>query len=66
MLFTSLKVLKNSFCISKKGAIELDELGKLIIGLVLFIILIYIVSVLVGGEIGSQKEEVTGVFSSLG
>jgi len=44
----------------------MDELGKLIIGVILFIILIYIVSVMIGGEIGSQKDEVTDVFSNIG
>ncbi len=66
MIITSLKCLKNCFSKNKKGGIEMDELGKLIIGLVLFIILIYIVSVLIGGELGSQKGEVTDVFSSIG
>lgn len=66
MLFTSLKCLKNTFSKNKKGALEMDELGKLIIGVILFIILIYIVSVLIGGEIGSQKDEVTDVFSNIG
>lgn len=68
MLFTSLKVLKNynSLRKSKSGALEMDELGKLIIGVILFIILIYIVSVMIGGEIGSQKDEVTDVFSNIG
>jgi hypothetical protein len=66
MIITSLKVLKNSFSISKKGAIEMDELGKLIIGLVLFLVLIYIVSVMIGGEVGSQQEEVEDIFSNIG
>jgi hypothetical protein len=65
-MLLSLKVIKNSFYNSKKGALEMDELGKLIIGLILFIILIYIVSLMIGGEIGAQKEEVTDVFSSIG
>lgn len=65
-MLLSLKILKSSIYNSKKGAIEMDELGKLIIGLVLFLLLIYIVSVLIGGEIGAQKDEVSDVFSNLG
>jgi hypothetical protein len=68
MIITSLRVLKdyNSLRRNKKGALEMDELGKLILGLILFIILIYIVSIIIGGEIGAQKDDVTDVFSSIG
>jgi hypothetical protein len=38
MIITSLRVLKdyNSLRKNKKGALEMDELGKLILGLILF------------------------------
>lgn len=51
---------------SKKGSIELDQLGKLIIGLVLFLILIYIVTVILGGELGSQGTEIKDVVTNIG
>lgn len=50
---------------NKKGDLELDQLGKLIIGVILFIILIYIVTVVIGGEIGNQTGEVGDVIGGL-
>ncbi|NQZ84742.1 MAG: hypothetical protein HRU03_03405 [Nanoarchaeales archaeon] len=68
MIITSLKVLKDYNCLKKNkcGAIEMDELGRLIIGLVFFIVLIYIVTVIIGGDIKSQEEDIGDVFSTLG
>ena len=50
---------------NNKGGIELDELGKLIIGVIIFIILIYIVTIVIGGEMSSGTEEVGDVFNSI-
>ena len=46
----------------KKGAIEMDELAKLIIGIILLIILIVIVTVVIRGELGIQGEEIKEIF----
>ena len=46
----------------KKGAIEMDELAKLIIGIILLIILIVIVTVVIRGELGFQADEIKSVF----
>ncbi len=68
MIVKSVLCFKNYFNLknSKKVGIEMDELGKLIVGLVLFIVLIYIVSVMIGGELSAQKDDVTDVFSTIG
>ena len=55
----SIIIIKNNFFKkNKSGALELDELGKLIIGVILFIILIYIVTVVIGGEFTAPKEDI--------
>ena len=46
----------------KKGAIEMDELAKLIIGIILLIILIVIVTVIIRGELGIQGDEIKEIF----
>lgn len=50
---------------NNKGGIELDELGKLILGVIIFIILIYIVTIVIGGEMSSGQEEVGDVFNAI-
>ena len=47
---------------NKSGALEFDELGKLIIGLILLIILIIIVTVVIRGELLIQGEEAKSIF----
>jgi len=51
---------------AKNGDIEFDQLGMLILGLILFIILIYIVTVVIGGEMGNQTTEVKDVLTNIG
>ena len=46
----------------KKGAIEFDELAKLIIGIILLIILIVIVTVVIRGEFVIQADEIKEIF----
>lgn len=55
------KALKDN----KAGDLEFDELGKLILGLTLLIILIVIVTVVIKGELDTQGEDVKGVFDML-
>ncbi len=52
--------------LSKKGDLEMDELGKLLIALALLIVLIVIVTIYIGGEFSNQEDKVKGVFSILG
>lgn len=47
---------------NKKGDLELDELGKLILGGILLLLLIYIITVFLKGEFGSQKDDVKSIF----
>lgn len=47
---------------NKKAALEMDQLGKLLIGLALLIVLIVIVTVYVGGEFSNQSDKVSSVF----
>lgn len=49
----------------KRGDIELDQLGKLVIALVFLLVLIFIVTIIIGGEFGNQEDEIEGVFSIL-
>lgn len=49
---------------NKKADIELDQLGKLIIGIIVFIILLYFVSVFIGGKITQEDEAISGIFRS--
>lgn len=46
----------------KKGDIEMDQLGKIIIVLVFLIILIYIVSIVIRGELDDQGEKARDAF----
>jgi t-SNARE complex subunit (syntaxin) len=50
----------------KKADLELDELGKLIIGLVLLIVLIVIVTVVIKTELFNSGDKVLDVFSIFG
>ncbi len=47
---------------NKKGDLEIDEIGKLIIGLVLLIVLIAIVTIYIGGDLSDQSDSVVGAF----
>lgn len=47
----------------KKGDLEFDELGKLILGLVLLIVLIVIVTVVIKGELWKGGEKIGDAFS---
>ena len=57
--------MKSIFKINKKGDLELDELGKLILGLILLIILIVIVMVYIKNDMSSQADNVKSIFSNL-
>jgi len=46
----------------KKGGIEMDQIGYLILGLILLIILIYIISSVISPELDSQGNKVKGIF----
>ena len=48
--------------LTRKADLELDELGKLIIGLVLLIVLIVIITVVIKGELFGAGDRVLGVF----
>jgi len=48
---------------NKKGDLEIDELGKLILGLVLLIVLIIIISVYINGEFINQEKSVNSIFN---
>lgn len=48
---------------NSKGDLELDELGKLLIGLVLLIVLVVIVTVYIGGEFGNQGDKIKDAFN---
>lgn len=48
---------------SKKGDLELDELGKLILGGILLLILIFIVAYVIKGEFGEQDGNIKGIFN---
>ena len=47
---------------NKIASIEMDQVGYIILGLVLLLVLIYIVTVVLGGEIDDQGEKVSGIF----
>lgn len=44
--------------VSKKGDLEWDQIGKVIIALVALIILIYIITQVIGGELGNQGDKI--------
>lgn len=50
---------------NRKADLELDELGKLILGLILLVVLIVIVTVYIRGEFSNQGDSVKGVFETL-
>ena len=59
--------LKNkSLLKDKRGDLELDELGKVILGLIVLLILIVIVTVVIRGEFSSQEDKVEGMFDIFG
>lgn len=60
--FFKLWFLNRRLLKEKKGDLELDQLGKLIIGLVIFLILLYFVAVFLGGKITDQEDDITGIF----
>lgn len=64
--FFKLWFLNRRLLKEKKGDLELDQLGKLIIGLVIFLILLYFVSIFLGGKISDQEDEITGIFKAFG
>lgn len=47
---------------NKKGDLEWDEIGKLIIALVVLIIIIYIITIIINGEFTSQGEKIGDAF----
>jgi hypothetical protein len=47
----------------KRGDLEFDELGKLILGLVLLVVLIIVVSVVIKGELWKGADRLRDVFS---
>ena len=51
------------FIRNKKGDLELDEIGKLILGGLLLLILIYIIGYVISGEFSNQGDKVDDVFS---
>lgn len=51
---------------SKKADIEIDEVGKIIIGLVLLLILIAIITVVIKGELFSAGSRVLNAFKFFG
>ena len=50
---------------NRKGDLELDELGKMIIATVVLVILIVIVTVYIKGSLDDQAGEVGNVFNVL-
>ena len=59
-------ILCKMFLKNNKGGIELDQLGKLIIALVLLIVLIVIVTVVIQGELDSQAVGISDAFKIFG
>lgn len=49
--------------INKRGDIEMDQVGYIILGVILLLILIYIITQVIGGEYDSQEEKVKDIFS---
>jgi len=47
---------------NNKGDLEIDELGKLILGLILLLVLIVIVTVYINGEFINQEEGLGSIF----
>ena len=58
--------MKKFILVNKKGDLELDELGKLILGLILLIVLIVIITVYIRGDMSDQTDNVKNIFSNLG
>jgi hypothetical protein len=49
----------------KKGDLELDEIGKLIVGLILLVTLIVIVTIVINGELSNQGDKLGTVLGGL-
>lgn len=47
---------------NRKGDIELDELGKLILAAILLVILVVIITLVIGGKFTEEGENVRGIF----
>ena len=47
----------------KTADVELDELAKIILGLVLLLVLIYIVTIVINGELSNQVQRVKDIFN---
>lgn len=54
-----MKLLKKN----KKGDLELDELGKIILGVIFLVVLIVIITVAIRGELFSQGEKIKDIFN---
>lgn len=52
------KILKN-----KIAALELDEIGKLILGLALLVVLLVVVFGAITGELSNQVERIKNIFN---
>ena len=50
---------------NKNGALEMDELGKIILMLIGLAILIYIIMVVIRGDVSSQSDNVNNIVSGL-
>lgn len=48
---------------NRKGDLELDQLGRLVIALFLLVIIIVIITVVIRGELNNQGQELKNVFS---
>lgn len=57
-MFETIRYMTNS----KKGAIEIDELIKLLIAVIVLIIVIVLVTVTIKGELFSQGERAMDIF----
>jgi len=51
---------------NKKGEVTWDEIAKVVLALVALVILIYIVTQVIGGELGNQSNIVKDGFKNMG
>jgi len=51
---------------NRKGDLELDQLGKIILGLILLIVLIVIITVVIRGEFSNQGDKLRNTLSNFG
>lgn len=67
MLSSLIFVIKNrkSLKNDKTGDLELDQIGKLIIALVLLVVLIMIITFVISGGFSDQEEEIGNVFTNM-